>query len=157
MKFWNEAVVSVLHSCSGRLVRVAKRVLGRSADGARALAARSERTAAVLVTVLIAVSAAAVGLSGLETLGEQNRLRDSLAADVAQLEREATELRNSIAALREDPAAFEVHAKTHHHLVEPGEVVVLLRPPAEPAAAGREPVRFAPGIRPPAWAPGRAR
>ena len=139
MKFPNEAVAAVLRRFRGRLAALGGRVLRRGADGARALVERSDRTAAVAVTVLIAVSAAAVGVSGLDALGEQDRLRDTLAAEVAELEQEAGELRDSITSLREDPAAFELLAKTRHHLVEPGEIVVLLRQPTAPAAPGRGP------------------
>ena len=91
----------------------------------------------MIVTVLIGISAAAVGVSGLESLNEQGRLQDHLAAEVARLGQEAKGLQDSIASLREDAAAFEVHAKTHHQLVEPGEVVVLLRPSEHSIATPR--------------------
>lgn len=141
MKFPNEAVAAVFRRFRGRLAALGGRVLRRGANGVRALVERSDRTAAVAVTVLIAVSAAAVGVSGLDALGEQGRLRDTLAAEVAALEQEAGELCTSISALREDPAAFELLAKTRHHLVEPGEIVVLLHQPTEPAPAPSAPGR----------------
>ncbi len=136
MKFSIEAAISALGDLRRKFGTVGGRVLRRGAGWGRILVERPERTAPVVVTVLIGVSAAAVGVSGLESLNEQGRLRDQLAAEVEQLEQEATGLRESIASLRQDPAAFEVHAKTYHQLVEPGEVVVLLQPPG-PGALGR--------------------
>lgn len=159
MKFWSDAHAPAGRGFPGRLAAAGKRVLGGTADWPRALAQRSERTAPAVVAVLIAVSAAAVGVSGLEALGEQGRLEDSLAAEVAQLELEAEELRDAIASLRGDPAALELLAKTYHQLVEPGEVVVLLRPPGEPssAAANRELAGITSGTQPPAPARGERR
>ena len=132
----NEAIASALSEYRRRLAGLGKRVLQGGGDWVRALVERPERTAPVIVAVLIGVSATAVGVSGLESLNEQDRLRAALAADVARLEQEATGLRDSIAALKDDPAALELHAKTYHQLVEPGEVVVLLRLP-EPAGPAR--------------------
>ena len=119
----------------GKSATFGKRVLRRGADWARALVERPDRTAPVIVALLIGVSAAAVGVSGLESLREQDRLRAALAAEVVRLEEEATGLRNSIGSMKDDPAAFELHAKTYHQLVESGEVVVLLRfpEPSDPA------------------------
>lgn len=133
MKFLSDAIGSAGRVFGGRLAAAGKRVLRRTPAWARTLVERSEWAAPVVVTVLIAVSAAAVGVSGLEALDEQGRLEDALAAEVGQLGQEAKALQDSIASLREDPAALELLAKTHHLLVEPGEVVVLLPPSGEPS------------------------
>lgn len=136
MKFSLEAAVSVLGSLRQRLGSVGGEALRKGADWGRVLAGLTERAAPVVVIVLIGV-AAAVGVSGLESLNEQGRLEDELAAEIERLGREAAGLEEAIASLRRDPAAFEVHAKTHHHLVEPGEVVVLLQRPGPGALTGR--------------------
>lgn len=133
MKFSLEAAASALGSLRQGFGAAGERALQKGATWGRALVKRPERTAPVIVMVLIAVAAAAVGVSGLESLNEQGRLQDELAAQIERLGADAAALRDSIASLRHDPAAFEVHAKTHHHLVEPGEVVVLLQP-ASPGA-----------------------
>ncbi len=133
----NEAATSALSGLHRRFGTLGKRILRRSAGWGRVLVERPERTAPVIVTVLIGISAAAVGVSGLESLNEQGRLQDQLAAEVTRLGQEAKGLQDSIASLREDAAAFEVHAKTHHRLVEPGEVVVLLRPSEHSVATPR--------------------
>ena len=137
MKFSLEAAAFVLGSLRQRFGSVGGRVFRKGAGWGRILAARTERTAPVVVILLIGVAAAAVGVSGLESLNEQGRLQDELAAEVERLGREATALKDSITSLRQDPAAFEVHAKTHHHLVERGEVVVLLQPPGSGAFTPR--------------------
>ena len=157
MKFLNGAITPALRGLHGRIARGGKRILKRSADRVGGLIERSERTVPVVVTVLVAVSATAVGVSGLEALNQQGRLQDGLAAEVAKLEQEETELRDSIASLQEDPAAFALLAKTHHQLVEPGEIVVLLRQRAEPSpsAPDREQTSTTPGIRTHIPAPGR--
>ena len=128
MKFSLEAAASALGSLRRGFGATGERALQKGAAWGRALVERPERTAPVIVMVLIGVAAAAVGVSGLESLNDQGRLQDELAAEIERLDIEAAALRDSIASLRQDPAAFEVHAKTHHHLVEPGEVVVLLQP-----------------------------
>ncbi len=137
MKFSLEAVASLLGSLRQKLGGLGGRALRRGAEWGRVLAALTERAAPVVVIVLIAVAAAAVGVSGLEALDEQGRRRAELAAEVERLGQEAAALEDSITALRQDPAAFEVHAKTYHHLVEPGEVVVLLQPPGPGAPTRR--------------------
>lgn len=129
MKFSLEVATSSIGGLRRGFGDRVARVLRTVAGWGRILVERSDRTAAVVVMVLIGVSAAAVGVSGLESLNEQGRTRDALAAEIERLDEEAEALRSSIASLRHDPAAFEVHAKTHHQLVEPGEVVVLLQPP----------------------------
>ena len=139
MKFSPGATASTLGSLRQRFRSVGGGALRKGADWGRILVERTERTAPVVVIVLIGVAAAAVGVSGLESLNEQGRLQDELAAEVERLGREAAALKGSIASLRQDPAAFEVHAKTHHHLVEPGEVVVLLQPPGPGASARSAP------------------
>ncbi len=137
MKSSLEAVASVLGSLRRRFGSLGGRALRKGAEWGRVLAALTERAAPVVVIVLIGVAAAAVGLSGLESLDEQGWRRAELAAEVERLGREAAALKDSIAALQQDPAAFEVHAKTYHHLVEPGEVVVLLQPPGPGALTRR--------------------
>ena len=137
MKSSLEAAASALGSLRQGFGSFGERVFQKGAAGARALVQRPERTAPVVVLVLVGVAAAAVGVSGLESLNEQGRLQDALAAEIEQLDLEAAALRDSITSLRQDPAAFEVHAKTHHHLVEPGEVVVLLQPPVPGAFTSR--------------------
>ena len=137
MKFSLEAVASGLGSLRQRLGSVGGGALRKGADWGRTLVGLTERAAPVVVIVLIGVAAAAVGVSGLESLNEQGRLEDELAAEIKRLGHEAAALEDSIASLREDPAAFEVHAKTYHHLVEPGEVVVLLQPPGPGAFSRR--------------------
>lgn len=137
MKFSVEAAASALGSLGQRLGHVTRRALRKGAGWGRTVAGRPERTAPVVVLLLVGVAAAAVGVSGLESLREQGRLQDELAAEIERLSHEATALRNSIASLRQDPAAFEVHAKTHHHLVEPGEIVVLLQPPGPGGSVAR--------------------
>ena len=128
MKFSLEAAAAALGSLRQRFGSAGERALQKGAAWGRALVERPERTAPVIVMVLIGVAAAAVGVSGLESLNQQGRLQDELAAEIERLDIEAAALRDSIASLRQDPAAFEVHAKTYHHLVEPGEIVVLLQP-----------------------------
>ena len=115
------------------LRRATQRARRRNERWARALAQRPAMTASLIVTLLIGVSAVAVGLSGLETLDEQEQRRATLRSEIALLEREAGALRGQIAALKDDPAALELLAKTRHQLVESGEVVVLL---VESGAAG---------------------
>ena len=137
MKFSLETAASALGSLRGKLGSIGGGALRRGAHWGRVLVALTERAAPVVVIVLIGVAAAAVGVSGLESLNEQGRLEDELAADIERLAREAAALEDSIAALRHDPAALQVHAKTHHHLVEPGEIVVLLQPPGPGAFARR--------------------
>ena len=137
MKFSLEAAASALGNLRRRFASIREGALRKGFEWRRVLAERSERAAPAVVMVLIAVAAAAVGVSGLESLDEQGQRRAELAAEIERLGREATALEVSIAALRRDPAAFEVHAKTHHHLVEPGEVVVLLRPPGPGALTHR--------------------
>ena len=137
MKSSLEAVASVLGSLRQRSGSLGGRALRKGAEWGRGLAALTERAAPVVVIVLIAVAAAAVGVSGLESLDEQGRLEDELAVEVERLGRQAAGLEEAIAALRQDPAAFRVHAKTHHHLVEPGEIVVLLQPPGPGALIRR--------------------
>ncbi|MDE2972676.1 MAG: hypothetical protein OXU35_10250 [Acidobacteriota bacterium] len=137
MKFSIEAAVSVLGSLRQRFGRVGGGALRKGADWGRVLVGLTERAAPVVVIVLIGVAAAAVGVSGLESLNEQGRLEDELAAEIERLGLEAAGLEEAIASLRRDPAAFEVHAKTHHHLVEPGEVVVLLQRPGPGALTRR--------------------
>lgn len=137
MKFSLAAAASALRSLRQRFGSVGGRALRKSADWGRVLAELTERAAPVVVIVLIGVAAAAVGVSGLESLNEQGRLADELAAEIERLGHEAAGLEEAVAALRRDPAAFEVHAKTYHHLVEPGEVVVLLQPPGPGALTRR--------------------
>ena len=137
MKFSFEAAASALGSLRRTLGGIGGGALRRGANWGRVLVELTGRAVPVVVIVLIGVAAAAVGVSGLESLNEQGRLEDELAADIARLGREAATLEDSIAALRHDPAAFEVHAKTHHHLVEPGEIVVLLQPPGPGAFTRR--------------------
>ena len=137
MKSSLEAVASALGSLRRRFGSLGGRALRKGAAWGRVLAALTERAAPVVVIVLIAVAAAAVGVSGLESLDEQGRLEDELAGEIERLGRKAAGLEAAIAALRHDPAAFQVHAKTHHHLVEPGEVVVLLQPPGPGALTRR--------------------
>lgn len=144
MKFSTAAALSALGDVRRRLGRVGGPILRRGAGWGRILLARPERTAPVVVTVLIGVSAAAVGVSGLESLGEQREQRDRLAAEVQELGLEATGLSETIASLQGDPAAFEVHAKTHHQLVEPGEIVVLLQSPESRTPEWRLPDRARP-------------
>ena len=137
MKFSHEAATSALGGLRQRFGRVGGRAVRKGADWGRILVALAERAAPVVVILLIGVAAAAVGVSGLESLNEQGRLEDELAVEIERLGQEAAALQDSIASLRQDPAAFEVHAKTYHHLVEPGEVVVLLQPPGPGAFAPR--------------------
>lgn len=137
MKFSLEAAASALGSLRRGFGNLRGGVLRKGADWGRVLVELTERAAPVAVIVLIGVAAAAVGVSGLESLNEQGRLEDDLAAEIERLGREAAALEDSIASLRQDPAAFEVHAKTFHHLVEPGEVVVLLQPPGPGARPRR--------------------
>ena len=137
MKFSLEAVASALRRPRRKFGSVGRGALRKGADWGRVLAALTERAAPVVVILLIGVAAAAVGVSGLESLNEQGRLEDELAAEIERLGQEAAALEDSIVSLRQDPAAFEVHAKTHHHLVEPGEVVVLLQPPGSGAFSRR--------------------
>ena len=137
MKFSLEAAASALGSLRRRFGAVGGGALRKSADWGRVVVLLTERAAPVVVIVVIGVAAAAVGVSGLESLDEQGRLEDELAAEIERLGREAAALEHSIASLRQDPAAFEVHAKTHHHLVEPGEIVVLLQPPGPGALTQR--------------------
>ena len=129
MKFSLVAAGAALGGLRRGFGAAAGRILQRAAGWGRLLVARSERTAPVAVMALIGVSAAAVGVSGLESLHDRERLRNELAAEVERLGQEAAALQDTITSLRRDPAAFEVHAKTYHQLVEPGEVVVLLEPP----------------------------
>lgn len=129
MKFSLEAVASALGSLRRGFSAIAGGALRKGAAWGRVLAGLTERAAPVVVIVLIGVAAAAVGVSGLESLNEQGRLEHELAAEIERLGREAAGLEEAITSLRQDPAAFVVHAKTYHHLVEPGEVVVLLQPP----------------------------
>ena len=137
MKFSPGAAASALGALRRKLGSVRGGALRRGAHWVRVLVELTERAAPVVVIVLIGVAAAAVGVSGLESLNEQGRLEDELAAEIERLGREAAGLEESIASLRQDPAAFEVHAKTYHHLVEPGEVVVLLQPPGPGAFTRR--------------------
>lgn len=137
MKFSLEAVASALGSLRQGFRAIAGGALRKGAAWGRFLVGLTERAAPVVVIVLIGVAAAAVGVSGLESLDEQGRLEDELAAEIERLGREAAGLEEAIASLRHDPAAFEVHAKTYHHLVEPGEVVVLLQPPGPGALTRR--------------------
>ncbi len=137
MKFSLEAAASAVGSLRRRFGSIGGGVLRKGADWGRVVAGLTERAAPVVVIVLIGVAAAAVGVSGLESLNEQGRLESELAAEIERLGREAAALEDSIASLRQDPAAFAVHAKTHHHLVEPGEIVVLLEPPGPGALSGR--------------------
>ncbi len=137
MNFSIEAVNSTLGESRRKLAAAAGRVLQGVAGWGRIAVERTGRAAPIVAIVLIGVSAAAVGVSGLESLTEQGRLRDRLATEVERLSLEATGLRDSIASLRQDPAALEVHAKTHHQLVEPGEIVVLLQPPGPGARTPR--------------------
>ena len=137
MKFSLEAAASALGGLRRKLGSAGRGALRRGANWGRAGAELTERAAPVVVIVLIGVAAAAVGVSGLESLNEQGRLEDELAMEIERLGQEAASLRDSIASLRNDPAAFVVHAKTHHHLVEPGEVVVLLQPPGPGALTRR--------------------
>lgn len=137
MKFSLEAAASALGGLRRKLGSVGRGALHRGADWGRAGVELTERAAPVVVIVLIGVAAAAVGVSGLESLNEQGRLEAELAVEIERLGQEAASLRDSIASLRNDPAAFVVHAKTHHHLVEPGEVVVLLQPPGPGALTRR--------------------
>ena len=114
------------------------RLFAKLAGWGRAFVERRHQIAPVVAALAIGAGAAAVGITGHEVVREQDRRRAALAAEVDRLQREARELRRSIASLRDDPAALELHAKRYHHLVEPGEVVVLLHPgPAE--ASGRPP------------------
>ena len=137
MKFSLEAAGSVLGGLRQRFGSLGGGALRKGADWGRILVGLTERAAPVVVILLIGVAAAAVGVSGLESLNEQGQLKDELAAEIERLGREAATLADSIASLRQDPAAFEVHAKTYHHLVEPGEVVVLLQPPGPGALPRR--------------------
>ena len=137
MKFSLEAAASALGGLRRKLGSAGKGALRRGADWGRAGVELTERAAPVVVIVLIGVAAAAVGVSGLESLDEQGRLEDDLAVEIERLGQEAASLRDSIESLRNDPAAFVVHAKTYHHLVEPGEVVVLLQPPGPGALSRR--------------------
>lgn len=137
MKFSLEAAIRALANLRQRFGAVPAGALRKGAAWGRILVERPQRTAPVIVMVLIGIAAAAVGVSGLESLNEQGRLQEDLAAEVERLGYEAAALRDSIAALRQDPAAFEVHAKTYHHLVEPGEIVVLLQPPGSGAFTRR--------------------
>ncbi len=137
MKFSLEAAACALGGLRRKLGSVGGGALRRGANWGRAGVELTERAAPVVVIVLIGVAAAAVGVSGLESLNEQGRLEDELAMEIERLGQEAASLRDSIASLRNDPAAFVVHAKTYHHLVEPGEVVVLLQPPGPGALTRR--------------------
>jgi cell division protein FtsB len=137
MKFPPEVAVSAIGGLRRRCKESGTRVLRTIGGWGRILVERSDWTAPVVVMVLIGVTAAAVGVSGLESLNEQGRARGALAAEIELLDEEAEALRSSIASLRHDPAAFEVHAKTYHQLVEPGEVVVLLQPPGAGAFTRR--------------------
>lgn len=140
MQLSSEAPASAVRGFRRRGARLGKQVLRKSGYWARALVGRPERTAPVIVTVLIGSSAAAVGLSGLEALDEQGQLRDDLVSEVARLEHDASELRGAIAALKDDPAALELLAKAQHQLVESGEIVVLLRVPGESAVGAPDPL-----------------
>ncbi len=137
MKFSLEAAASALGGLREKFGSVGGGAVRKSADGARILVGHTERAAPVVVILVIGVAAAAVGVSGLESLNQQGQLEDELAVEIQRLGQEAANLRDSIASLRQDPAAFEVHAKTYHHLVEPGEVVVLLQPPGPGASPRR--------------------
>lgn len=137
MKFSLEAAASALGGLRQRFGNLGGGALRKGAGWGRILVGLTERAAPVVVILLIGVAAAAVGVSGLESLNAQGQLEDELAAEIERLGREAATLEDSIASLRRDPAAFEVHAKTYHHLVEPGEVVVLLQPPGPGAFTRR--------------------
>ncbi len=79
--------------------------------------------------LLTGAAAAFTGSQGLAALNEQRSQQETLRAEVERLEQEAADFRDEIALLRRDPAALELLAKTRHQLVEPGEMVVLLRFP----------------------------
>ena len=121
-------------------------VLRAGAAGIRAVAERPGRAAAPVLALLTVIAAAVTGSRGLGMLNEQRQQSVALREEVGRLEREAAGLRGAIASIREDPAAIELLAKTHHQLVEPGETVVLLRfpertGPARPDSPSVRPVR----------------
>lgn len=99
------------------------------AASVRAVAERPGRAAPPVAALLLVIGAAATGLQGLELLGEQRERQSALRGEVERLEREAAGLRARIASLETDPAALTLFAKTHHELVEPGEILVMLRFP----------------------------
>lgn len=99
------------------------------AGWARRLAERPGRAAPLLLVLLTGTAAGVSGLQGLEMWNEQRGRREALRAEVQRLEKEAAGLLQEIARLRSDPQALPLFAKTHHQLVEPGEVVALLRFP----------------------------
>lgn len=112
----------------------------------RAAAERPGRAAPPVLALLTVTAAAVTGLRGLDLLNEQRQQRAALQKEVGRLQREAADLQSAIASIRNDPAALELFARTHHQLVEPGEVVVLLRfpersGPARPAPPSARAVR----------------
>lgn len=113
-----------------RSLRIGRaRLFWRATALGRSLAKRPGRLLSLVVVLLAGLVAAASGIRGFRALRQQEDRRDVLAGEVAQLETEAAALREAITRFRNDPAALDLFARTRHQLVEPGEVVVLLRFP----------------------------
>jgi cell division protein FtsB len=88
---------------------------------------RSLVSAVVVFLVLLLATAALKGWRDLEAARERER---TLAAEVAAAEARIAEARRRIERLQKDPATLDRLAREELGLVAPGDVVVVLPPPA---------------------------
>ena len=80
-----------------------------------------------LLIGVLGIAAIAIGIQGFQELADVDVRRESLQAQIAELEARAKRYQDEIRLLREDPVGLELYARLEHQLVEPGEVVLLLR------------------------------
>ncbi len=100
------------------------------ADSARPRPLRSLLSALLVFLLLVLATAALKGWRDLERAKEREQ---ALRAQVQATEANIEALRTRIQNLKDDPATLERLAREELGLVHPGDVVVVLPPPAVPA------------------------